>query len=29
MSSVKLYDHQIKTLENTKNQNHVAYYLDM
>ena len=26
---IKLYAHQIKALENTKNKNKVAYYHDM
>lgn len=29
MSNVKLFDHQIKALELTKDKNRVAYYLDM
>lgn len=29
MSIIKLYSHQEKALELTKNQNKVAYYLDM
>jgi hypothetical protein len=29
MSKVKLYDHQIKALEQTKDQNRVLYALDM
>ena len=29
MSSVKLYPHQIEALEQTKDLNRVAYYLDM
>lgn len=26
---MKLYDHQVKALEQTKGLDHVAYYLDM
>lgn len=29
MSKVKLFDHQIKALDATKNQNRVLYALDM
>lgn len=29
MSSVKLFPHQVDSLEMTKDQNRVAYYLDM
>lgn len=29
MSCVKLYDHQIKALKNTKDLNRVAFYHDM
>lgn len=29
MSKVKLYDHQIKALEQTKDQNRVLFALDM
>lgn len=29
MSNIKLYPHQIEVLDQTKNCNRVAYYLDM
>lgn len=29
MSCVKLYEHQIKALNETKDKDHVAYYHDM
>lgn len=29
MSSIKLFPHQSKSLENTRDKNKVAYYLDM